>query len=127
MKLGVVKRILKENLAAAGEVPPWVELLLVPLNQFIEAVGSALTNKLTFADNFSCVVYSGKFKHATELVINPKSSLKVSGVIPTYASSGQIITGFGFNRRNDGTIGVTLQFAAGAGTEATCSLVILLG
>lgn len=38
------------------EAPDWVTKLLYPLELFMTSVYSALTNKLTLQDNFSCVV-----------------------------------------------------------------------
>lgn len=38
------------------DAPNWISKLLYPLQLFMTSVKNALTNQLTFQDNFSCVV-----------------------------------------------------------------------
>lgn len=48
-KLPTTNKILREDLK---EAPAWIEKLLYPLNRFFEDVYNALSNKLTFEENF---------------------------------------------------------------------------
>jgi hypothetical protein len=48
--LNNIKRIIKEQLPSA--VQQWADILLIPINNFISQVTYALTNELTFTDNF---------------------------------------------------------------------------
>jgi hypothetical protein len=124
--LGVVRRILKEDLSKAGEVPGWLDSLLTPLNQFIETATQALTGRLTFKDNFFCRTFSVKLTHDTDLFVNPQTTARVIGVLPIYAE-GQTIDGFKMTRKNDGTIGVRLKYVSGTSTtQATCTFILLL-
>jgi hypothetical protein len=127
MKLGVVKRIAKEDLAKLGKVDPWVDALLTPLNDFIEKVGLALQNRLTVADNSLGKVITLKFTHDTELEVNPypgtRGSLSVSGVIPV--STGEVfIDAFKWVKKQNGNIGVTFKFTGA--TSASVKLQIQL-
>lgn len=128
MKLGVVKRILKDDLAKSGDVPAWVDVLLQPLNEFIEKVGLALQNRLTFADNFLSKKVTQTFTSGTELVINPQLTgninLKVSGVLLLDAS-GATVDKFKWARKQNGNIGVTVTFSDV--TSAACTIYVLLG
>jgi hypothetical protein len=129
MKLGILKRIPKENLQQAGDLPKWIDVLLDPLNSFIESIGNALQGRLTFEDNFLCKVDTQTYTAGVELLINPyrenQSNLRVKGVIPLYAN-GSIIDTFGWVRKQKGNIGVTFSFAGGV-TAASCTILILLG
>ena len=127
MKLGLLKRIPKEQLAKSGEVPPWLDGLLDPLNEFIEKVGLALQSRLTFGDNFLCKVVTQKFTSAVAGEVNPRASgqenLRVAGVLALDVS-GEEITKLKWARKTNGNIDVTLTFTSGG--EATCRILILL-
>ena len=123
MKLGVIRRILREDLEKAGSVPAWVDQLLYPLNQFISLATQALTNNLTFSDNFSGQQQTLTFTHGVEQKVNPTTSAKVIGVIPLgVASLGTtskgtapaLISKWGWVYKADGTIGITFYFDAGS-------------
>lgn len=128
MKLDVIKTIKIDDLKnAGGEIPPWMDTLLSQLNSFIENVGRAVQGNITFSDNVLCRIKSYSFTHGTELEINPQSNnIRVLGAIPLDAN-GQTIDQFGFTRKANGNIGVTVSFGAGSGTKSTCTILILLG
>lgn len=125
MKFGVIRRILRENLIG-GDVPKWVDGLLTPLNQFLEQTYLALNGNLTFADNFAAKEIQQTFTHAVELEVNPQSSRRVSGIFPV-DFNGEVCSGFGFSRKGNGNIGITINFTAGAGTESVCRILIFFG
>jgi len=131
MKLSL-KRILKEELARTKEtVPKYMDSVLRVINTTIEQVGIALSNRLTFEDNFNCTVVTREFTHGVELEINPtagkQGNLRVTGV--SLLSGGDlIIDKFGWNQKSNGNIGVTIYFDGGSGsTIANCKVLILLG
>jgi hypothetical protein len=124
MKLGVLKTIQREELSKYEALPKWMEPFLQVLNQFIGAVGLALKGNLTFEDNFLCKIKKLTFTHDVEQEINPESKIKVVGVLPQYAG-GLMVIGFQWTYKTNGNIGVKFQFAGG--TEAVCSVIILLG
>jgi hypothetical protein len=129
MKLGIIKRILKDDLARSGELPPWLDAFLQPLNDFIEKVGSALQNRLTFADNFLCKIVSQSFNSGVEYQITPNltggnASLKVIAVLVLDAGGGTVDK-FRWSRKSSGNIGVTITFSDVA--SSTCSIILLLG
>jgi hypothetical protein len=129
MKLGTISRIDKGDLSKSGEpIPKWVDALLDPLNQFIEQVGLALQNRLTFEDNFLTKIVTQKITHQTTIAINPRqtaqSTLRVQGVFLLYAG-GQQVDAFGWKARTDGNIDVTIDFKTPGTYE--CKILILLG
>jgi hypothetical protein len=63
------------------------------------------------------------FTHNTELEINPNDTRKVIGVVPIFCATS-LITAYGWNLKNNGNIGVTIQFSAGSGTS-DCKILIL--
>jgi hypothetical protein len=129
MKLGLLKRIPKEQLAKSGDLPKWIDALLDPLNEFIEKVGLALQARLTFEDNFLCKVAEQKIVDGLATEINPyrdatQKNLKVIGVM-VLSSGSLLVESFGWVRKTNGNIDVTINYASG--TEALCRLLILLG
>jgi hypothetical protein len=129
MKLGIVKRILKDDLARSGDLPSWIDQLLQPLNDVIEKVGLALQNRLTFSENFLCKTISQKFASGTEYEINPTATgqsikLKPTGVLLLNPGGG-LVSSFGWYQKTNGNIGVTISFSNVS--SATCSILILLG
>lgn len=127
MKLGLLKRISKEQLQKMGEVPKWIDALLEPINEFIEKVGSAVQGKLTFRDNFLGKVVEIEITSNTEIEINPfnvgQSTLRVTGVL-VLSSGSLLVRDFGWTQKSNGNVGVTVVFASG--TSAKCRLQILL-
>lgn len=132
MKLPLIKRIPKEDLSkAGGEIPKWIDALLVPLNAFIEAIASVLQGRLTFEDNFMCNVITQDFTHSVPLEINPRKieqrNLRVTGVIPL-KTGNQGLEVFKWEQMANGNIRITYQFDGGiATTTDTCTILILLG
>lgn len=124
MKIGLNRRITREDLRS-GDLPGWIDQLLVPLNQFITTMVTAMTNRLTFEENFSANVLTFKLAHNTELEINPQSGrLRVIGILPSY-SGGSILTGFGWEQKTNGKVGLTATFSD-SGTHV-CKFIVLLG
>lgn len=131
MKLSL-KRLLKEDLARTKEeIPKYMDTVLRILNTAIEQLGVALSNRLTFEDNFLCKIETREFTHGVELTLNPTSgqqaNLRATGV--SLLSGGDLIVDkFGWNQKSDGTIGVTVYFNGGtSSTSANCKVLILLG
>ena len=123
MKLGLIRRISKEDLGS--DAPEWIDKMLEPLNQFISQVGTALQNRLTFENNFSANILDKKITSGVELEINPQADrLRVRGVVPLYAD-GVVIDKFGWNYKSSGNIGVNCTFDGGG--SKTVRLLILLG
>ena len=52
-KIPITPQLNRQDFA---EAPSWITKLLYPLQLFMTAVLGALTNQLTYQDNFSCVV-----------------------------------------------------------------------
>lgn len=127
MRLGVLKRILQEDLNRTKDVDAKFLALLGPLNEFIEQVGTALTNKLTFADNFSVTERTVKLQHGIETEVNSQAGrMVVTGVLLTNPGA-QMVTGFKWLKKNNGNIAVTVEFKEGPGTLSQVTLLILLG
>lgn len=126
MKLSVVRRILREDLANSGELPKWIDALLVPLNQFIDNVALALRTNLTLSDNIAGKFVQTAFVHNTELQINPLSQRKVIGIIPL-DTSGNAITSFGWSRKTNGNVGITFNFSGAPSGNITCSVFLFFG
>lgn len=127
MRLSLIKTLNRQDLQSKGDLPAWIDPFLQTLNSFIQPVAQALQGRLTFSDNHLGVEVAYLLTHSTELSINPhQGGLKVKGVTLVDAS-GQIVTGFGWNRKSNGNIGVTALFQSGAGTSATCLLQIQFG
>lgn len=123
MIIGVVKRILKEDLSKQEKTPNWVDNLLSPLNQFIEVVAQALQNSLTMKDNFSGRETTISVTDSLEAIINPGANNRVRGVV-LMSASGEVVTGFGWNQRSDGQIAVTLKFLT-SGAQRSCVFQLL--
>lgn len=127
MILGIIRRISKDDLVKVGDVPKWIDALLQPLNDFIEKVGLAMQNRLTFKDNVLGKVVSLKFTHNVQTEVNPypstRGTLSVAGVVPV--TTGDVfIVGFKWVRLSNGNIGVT--FKLDGATTATIKLQIHL-
>ena len=122
MKLPVIARLRREDLATAGDVPAWVDKLIDPLNQFIEQMGVAIQGRLAVGDNLAMKYITNTFTDNTELQINPNDKRRVVGILPVYASS-KIITGYNFSYKNNGTIGITIKFDAAG--SADCKIILI--
>lgn len=126
MKIPIIHRIDRQDLAGAGELPGWIDKLLASLNGFIEPVGKAIQGNITLADNLSGKQFSYKFTHGVEAVINTGSNLRVTGVM-LIDTGGLVVTGFGIARKTNG-LGLTVKFDGGSGTTtSTCVFYVLLG
>ncbi len=123
MKLGVIRKILKDDLKG-GDIPGWVGGFLEVLNDFIEKVGIALQGKLTFQDNFSCRVHTQKIVSGTEYKIATQSNLRVSGV-QVLDVGGRTLTATKWARGANNTITLTLTYTGAS--DAECAILILLG
>ena len=126
MKLPVLRRILKEDLQKAGEVPSWIDALLDPLNEFIDNVTLAFRNNITFPDNFAGKLVSISFTHNVELNVNPGSNAKILGVMPLGALNESTVS-FKWVKQIDGSLGITFGFGSGGTTSAVCTIYILYG
>lgn len=62
MKIGTVQQLQRTDFP---EAPAWISKLLYPLQLFMTIVINALTNQLTYQDNFSAVVNNLTFVAAT--------------------------------------------------------------
>lgn len=116
MKLPIIKSIRREDLATSGDIPPWIDKMLAPLNQFIEQVGTAVTGRLSVSDNLAQKYISQTFTHNTELEVNPNDRRRVVGMIPVY-SAEKAIAGYRFTYKNNGNIGVTLLFDSAGSSD----------
>jgi hypothetical protein len=111
VKLSTIRRILKEDLSRSGQVDKWVDALLSPLNEFIDQVVSALRNRLTFRDNLACLVTTQVATSGASFVVNPQSNLRV-GAVFIHDAEGAIITGFGWQRLENGNIEAVATFSS---------------
>ena len=71
MKLSTIRRILKEDLQKAGDIPDWVDQLLTPLNQFIDVITIGLRNGVTLSENMSGKLVTIKLDHGVESQVSP--------------------------------------------------------
>jgi hypothetical protein len=124
MKLGLIRRISKEDL---GKEPPgWVDGLLSALNPFIDQVVVALQGRLNFEDNFASRVASYDLTHDTELEINPQVPGRVTGAFPVFVD-GAVLTGWAWSHKQGGNIGLKVRFDSGGSTKKAVKWVILWG
>lgn len=127
MIIPVIRRILKEDLSKAGQLPPWIDSFLSPLNEFIDRITLSLRNNLTFSDNFSGKQVTVNLTHNVGLDISSGATTKVIGVIPLYYSD-LAASSFGWVRKNNTVINVTINFVGGSSTtKADVTLMILYG
>jgi hypothetical protein len=118
VKITSLRRINKEDIAKAGEVPSWLDALISPLNDFLDQVTSALRNRLTFEDNFQCAVKTIKVYSGVESEVSTGSRLSVRGV-QVLDGGEEIISSFGFRRLTNGNLGITVNFLTAADAEVT--------
>jgi len=127
MKLGLIKRVSKEDLAAKGELPGWIDTFLDVLNDFIEKVTKALNGNLNFADNFLCKEHVQDFASGTAYTINPsidgRNKLRVYGVLPLDCNGAELDK-HKWEKLADGNVSVTLTFTAAATKK--CTVLLLL-
>lgn len=120
MRFSVVRRILKEDLNRdADKTPSWVDALLSPINEFLDAATIALRGHLTFKSNFASTVTIIDLTHDTFKEINPQRSGKLLGVLALNAENGQVIDGVASSQLNNGNIDVKVKFGSGSGTYKT--------
>lgn len=125
MNLGVVRRILREDLSKSGPLPTWIDALLSPLNDFIDKVTTLSRNNTTLQENVSGKIFTTTFTDGVELKVATGSSLKVVGVIPL-AFGSQTLTSFAWSRNQDQTINVTFGFATASASDS-CTIYIFYG
>ncbi len=127
MKLGLIKRISKEDMARYGEVPKYMDPLLETLNTFIDRVATSLNGNLSFGDNVLCKEYSQSFASATAYTINPhldgRPNASPYGVL-VLDTNGAELTKVLWSKLASGNISVTLTFSTA--TTNKCTLLILL-
>lgn len=128
MKISVLKRISKEDLARSGDaLPTWIDALLDPLNTFIENVGLSVQARLTLSENFARQVVTQTFNSGQTYEINPLASSTIRGrvvsIIPGYLG-GKDLLGLQWDFKNNGNITIKLTFTGGG--SAACTLYILL-
>lgn len=116
MKIRALSRISSESIKTRKDAPSWIDLLLDPINQFLENVTKALQNNLTFADNFACTQSTVRIQHNVELIVTPQTSKRVLTCIVLEAE-GQRIDTFGWRRNDSGSIGVTIGYVGGASSS----------
>jgi hypothetical protein len=121
-KLGVIRRIAKEDLTKGGDLPAWVDPFITTLNQFIDATTSALQNRLTFADNFNCKTVVLDFTSGTDQILGQSSYGRPIGVLPV-SCGGKGLTEFKTRFNDQGDFVVTLTFNGGG--TSTCRLILL--
>jgi hypothetical protein len=129
VKIDVIKKVDRADLAARGEIPPWVDPLIDAINQFIDPVGRALAQRLDFENNFLCRKIEAEFTTDVESIFNPtvKAPIvnpKAIGMIPIH-TGGVTLTGQKFTQKDDGTIGITLTFTGA--TTADFRIILFLG
>lgn len=125
MNLGVVRRILRDDLSRFGALPAWVDALLSPMNDFIDKTTTLSRNNVTLQDNIAGKLFTTTFTDAVPLKVATGSSLKVIGVIPL-AFGAQTLTSFQWSRNQDGTVNVTFGFATASASD-TCTIYIFYG
>jgi len=125
MKLGIIKQIIKEELAKYEKLPPWMDPFLSTLNQFISNVGTALNGNLDFENNFRCKVKTISLTHGVAQIINPESpKLRVTGAV-CFNANGKIIDKQGWRPLDNGNIEFTIYFDSAATSD--CKIIIFLG
>lgn len=128
MKITTVRRISKEDLIkSGGALPPWVDPMISVINDIFDRVVTALRNNLAFTDNFlgNQVVVTLTHDVKQEVSVPPQN--RVIGIIPLYFSD-YFMDSFGWVRKSNGNIDVTIKFVNGSGppvVSADCTLMIL--
>ena len=124
MKISTVRRIVKEDLVRAGEVPAWIDSLLNPVNQFIDTVSQALRGNLSLGDNLRGKLVTIKLDHGVEKAISPSPlNSRVLGLLPL-AFDEKILTQWSWRIKSDGQIGVTFYFSdSSTGNDCTFYLI----
>lgn len=120
MKIGIIKKISKDDFPDRSNLPAWIDPFLGTINDFIQTVATALEGRLSIEDNFAMrkvalTLTSGQ-KQKINIQVGSKSPGKVVGMLPVYAG-GKTIAGTKMTHETDGSIGVTLTFSEG-GTSA---------
>jgi hypothetical protein len=107
VKIGTIKRIIREELQGKGDLPGWIDPFLITLNQFISVIGEAIQGKLTFEDNFQCRKVVLKFTSGTAQKLPSTGSLRIIGAIPTYFG-GNTLDKWKLSQNSDGSTSITL-------------------
>lgn len=112
MKLGNIRRVAKEELTGA---PSWVDPMLTAYNDFMEQATQALQSKLTYGDNFLCIVKTNQFQSGTELVIaNPfTGNTRPIGIHPIFIDGTNLIDSYRLTYKStNNELGITFNFKA---------------
>lgn len=120
MRLGSIRKILMEDLKKSGDdTDKKFQVILEPLNQFIDSVSAGFQNALNLSENISGKIVTVSIVHNTALEINPGVIVsRVQGVV-VLNPGGQMITGFKWIKNpNGGTITVTLKYDGGTSTTS---------
>jgi len=121
MKLGTLKKILREDLK--GDADAKINALVDVLNPFIETVVNALQSRLSMDDNFDCKVVSQSFTSGTSQKLS-SGNRRVLGAIPVYCG-GKSLSSWKLARLADGGTELTLTFSEAG--SAVCKVYLLLG
>lgn len=124
MKLGTIKTVVKEELQKQESLPKWIDPLLIPLNQFISQVGSALKGNLTLEDNFFCKTKKLEFKSGVSIAVNPDTLNKITGCLCVDVG-GATLQGFRWRALDSGLIEVTVTHDGG--DARMCKLIFFMG
>lgn len=130
MKIPAIKSLDRQSLSGASNLPAWLDQFMGVLNTFLTPMVTALMGRLSFADNFDGYEIVYTFTHNAQVSLNPTragAQARITRGVVLVDASGQIVTGFGWVRNPNGTIGVTVQFSAGGTTSAQCRLQIQYG
>ena len=127
MKLSTIRRILKEDLQKAGDIPDWVDQLLTPLNQFIDVITIGLRNGVTLSENISGKLVTIRLDHGVEAQVSPDPlKTRVIGMIPL-STDVQVLDKHGFQYKSNGNIGVTFYFSDTGAKQVPCRLYFITG
>lgn len=117
MKFNAVQKITKEDLAKFGQLPTWMDAFLGTLNPFLEIVVRSLRSGLSFTDNFDCKQVELKFTSGTEKRLGMPAGRRVIG-IQVLEVLEKTVTGYGFSRKTNGDLGVTITWTGGGDADA---------
>jgi hypothetical protein len=128
MKISTLRKIAIEDLQkAGGEIPPWVETLISPINELMDQFATGMRSGLSVRQNFLASILDVKLTHNVELKLNTQKSGIVLGVIPLSAvgenAQVETITSFGYRVLGANQIQVKATFGSGSGTRQTKLLV----
>lgn len=125
MRIESINKIYRKDIP---EAPSWLDKLLFPLNQFMDSVSTAMRGKLTFGDNFLCEIKEYEFEHGLEQKISYglKSCIGVMVIkVPDSTDTSIVMSSYQVRTIDNSTLGITFNFAGGAGKKGTIKFLIL--